>query len=62
VVLEAISQLVYQPRITMEVEYDRLVGSKQTIEFPFVEPCGCSLAGCILYRSITLTKRTFRSG
>lgn len=28
VVLEAISQLVYQPRITMEVEYDRLVGSK----------------------------------
>src|SRR3954451_3642657 len=37
VVLEAIGQLVYQPWITMEVEDHWLVGSKQTVEFPF---CG----------------------
>ena len=46
----------------MEVEDDRLVGGEQAVEFALGQPCGCSVAGCSLNRSTTLTNRSFKSG
>ena len=62
VIGSAVGELVNQPRISVKIEDHRLAESEQLSKSRSVSPCGCSLLGCSLNRSTTLTKRIFRSG
>ena len=42
VALEAVDELVNEPRIAVEVEDDGLVRREQAVELALVDPCGCS--------------------
>ena len=46
----------------MKREDDRLVVGEKRVELAIGSPCGCSLEGCSVIRSTTLTTRIFRSG
>ena len=58
-----VGQPVDQPRIAVEGEDHRLVAREQIeSNSPSDRPCGCSLGGCSVIRSTTLTTRIFSSG